>query len=211
MTVGEMIRARRKACKMTLEALGEAIGVSKQTIQRYESGVIANIPADKIEGMARALSTTPAALMGWSSVKKPILTRTKHSKGQVLRVLGRIACGVPIYADEQNEDTDSITLDDITPEADFCLIAKGDSMVGARIFDGDTVFIRRQESVDNGDIAAVIVEGEATLKRVYYYPHEQKLILSPENKDFQPLVYVGHELDQVKIIGKAVAFQSRIR
>ena len=93
-------------------------------------------------------------------------------------------------------------------DADFCLKAHGDSMIGARIHDGDVVFIRSQSAVENGEIAAVIINDEATLKRVYYYPTEGKLVLSPENPRYAPLVYVGHELESVKIIGKAVAFQS---
>jgi repressor LexA len=83
-------------------------------------------------------------------------------------------------------------------------------MTGARIYDGDVVFIRMQSSVDNGEIAAVIIGDEATLKRVYYYPEEEKLVLSPENPRYAPLVYVGDELASVRILGKAVAFQSRI-
>ena len=83
-------------------------------------------------------------------------------------------------------------------------------MIGARIYDGDIVFIRSQNAVDNGEIAAVIINDEATLKRVYYYPNEQKLVLSPENPRYAPLVYVKDELDSIKIIGKAVAFQSSV-
>ena len=83
-------------------------------------------------------------------------------------------------------------------------------MTGARIYDGDIVFIRSQSSVDNGEIAAVIINDEATLKRVYYYPENEKLVLNPENPKYAPLVYVGDELDSIKIIGKAVAFQSTV-
>ena len=83
-------------------------------------------------------------------------------------------------------------------------------MIGARIYDGDIVFIRRQSSVDNGEIAAVIINDEATLKRVYFYPEESKLILSPENPRYAPLVYINAELDNIKILGKAVAFQSTV-
>ena len=83
-------------------------------------------------------------------------------------------------------------------------------MIGARIFDGDVVFIRAQDAVDNGEIAAVIINDEATLKRVYYYPNEEKLVLSPENPRYAPLVYVKDELEIIKIIGKAVAFQSSV-
>ena len=83
-------------------------------------------------------------------------------------------------------------------------------MVGARIMDGDIVYIRSQSQVDNGEIAAVIIGDEATLKRVYFYPEEGKLVLSPENPRYAPLVYLRDELNSIKIIGKAVAFQSAI-
>ena len=83
-------------------------------------------------------------------------------------------------------------------------------MIGARIFDGDIVFIRSQSAVDNGEIAAVIINDEATLKRVYFYPEEGKLILTPENPRYAPLVYVKDELNSIKILGKAIAFQSTV-
>jgi len=208
MTVGQIIRKRRKEYKITLEELGNAIGVSKQTVQRYESGVISNIPGEKVELMAKALCTTPAALMGWEPMHTVDAVEEPPAEPPFkIPVLGKIACGQPIFADE-SADT---VLWDCLPQADFCLIAKGDSMIGARIYDGDAVFIRAQDSVDNGEIAAVMIGDEATLKRVYYYPTEQKLVLSPENKNYAPLVYVGSELDQVRILGLAVAFQSKVQ
>ena len=81
-------------------------------------------------------------------------------------------------------------------------------MINARIMDGDIVFIREQPMVNNGEIAAVIIDDEATLKRVYYYPEKQKLMLVPENTKYEPLVYIGEELEQIRILGLAVAFQS---
>lgn len=202
MTIGEQIYKCRKEAHMTLEQLGRAIGVSKQTVQRYESGVIANIPAEKIEAMAKAMGVTPAVLMGWADDFFTPISRRK------LPVLGSIACGEPVYAEQEHE---CYMYDGGTFDADFCLIAKGDSMIGARIHPGDAVFIRRQDSAENGQIAAVIIDGEATLKRVYYYPAQQKLILCPENPKYAPLVYMGSELEQVRIVGIAVAFQSRIK
>ncbi len=196
----------RKAKKMTLEELADAIGTSKQTIHRYENGIISNIPKEKIEGLAQALGCAPSELMGWDedisafSTLRPI--RLKR-----LPLLGEIACGEPIYAEQQYE---SYMCAEGDLDADFCLKAVGDSMIGARINDGDTVFIRSQSSVDNGEIAAVIINDEATLKRVYFYPEEAKLVLSPENPRYAPLVYVGSELNSIKIIGKAVAFHSKI-
>ena len=126
---------------------------------------------------------------------------------RLVPMLGEIAFGVPVYAEEQKE---CYALMDEELEADFCLRAKGDSMIGARIHDGDVVFVRSQPMVENGEIGVVVIEDEATLKRVYYYPDKQKLILVPENKAYEPLVYLGDELETIRILGKAVAFQSKI-
>ena len=206
MGLGENLKQRRKALKLTLEDVAAEIGTSKQTVQRYESGQIANIPQEKIERLAAALGTTPAALVGWEESPD---AEGKLFPIRVRRVpmLGKIACGTPIYAEEEYGTYLAV---DEKLDVDFCLRACGDSMTGARINDGDLVLVKKQEAVDNGEIAAVVVEGEATLKRVYYYPEKQKLILTPENPRYEPLVYIGAELDRLQILGKAVAFQSRL-
>ena len=95
-------------------------------------------------------------------------------------------------------------------DADFCLIAKGDSMIGARIHDGDYVYIKRCDIVENGKIGVCVIDGEATLKRIYYYPDSQKLVLIPENKAYAPLIFVEQELSSISILGQAVAFTSYI-
>ena len=209
--IGERIKNLRKSYGLTLEELARAVGTSKQTIHRYESGAINNIPPDKIIALAKELKTTPSELFGWGAEG---FTAYDYNgdEGEAftvnkLPILGDISCGIPVYAEEEHE---SYIITNGKNEADFCLRAQGDSMTGARIYDGDIVFIRSQNSVDNGEVAAVIIGDEATLKRVYYYPAEEKLILSPENPKYAPLVYIGEELSSVKIIGKAVAFQSRI-
>ncbi|MGN1404597.1 MAG: helix-turn-helix domain-containing protein [Ruminococcus sp.] len=117
-------------------------------------------------------------------------------------LLGKIACGEPIYAEEDHE---SFVSADAEIRADFCLRASGDSMINAEIYDGDIVFIRKQPVVENGEIAAVIIEDEATLKRVYFDKAHERLQLIAENPAYAPLVYVGQELEYVRILGKAVA------
>ena len=84
-------------------------------------------------------------------------------------------------------------------------------MINARIFNGDIVFIKEMPIVENGDIAAVIIDDEATLKRVYYYPDQGKLVLNPENPTHAPLVYVGEELNSIRILGRAVYFISPVK
>ena len=123
-------------------------------------------------------------------------------------MLGNIACGEPIFAEEDFEGY--IELEDGI-KADFCLRAKGDSMIGARIYDGDIVFIKSQSMVENGEIAVALIGDEATLKRVMYYPDKNMLILKPENTNYQDIVLIGEELNTVRILGKAVAFQSLVR
>ena len=204
--LGETLKRIRKERGLTLEALANLIGTSRQTIHRYETGIISNVPHDTVSALARALEVSPSTLMGWDSS-----VGGEHGvmpiSAKRLPLLGDIACGEPIYA---SEEYGSFISTDMGLDADFCLRAHGDSMVGARIYDGDIVFIKAQDSVDNGEIAAVIINDEATLKRVYYYPDDAKLILSAENPRYAPFVFVGDELNEIKILGKAVAFQSNI-
>ena len=121
-------------------------------------------------------------------------------------LIGTIACGTPITAEQNVED-----LVDIPKHihADFALRCKGDSMINARIFDGDIVYIRQQPTVENGEIAAVLIEDEATLKR--FRRLADRIILEPANPLFDSLVYRGSEMEQVHILGKAVAFTSNVR
>lgn len=132
-----------------------------------------------------------------------ILPLPKHKK---LPMLGTIACGEPIFA-EENIDGYISCPDNI--DADFCLRCKGDSMIGARIQDGDIVYIRQQPDVENGEIAAVLIDNEATLKRVY--KKSESIILQPENPAYEPLIFVREEMNDIRILGKAVCFLSRVR
>ncbi len=118
-------------------------------------------------------------------------------------LVGTIACGTPILATENIED------DVFTPEnirADFALRCKGDSMIDARINDGDIVYIREQPMVENGEIAAVLIDGEATLKRLFY--ENGVLTLLPCNNKYRPFVYSGAALEEIRVLGKAVGFTS---
>ena len=210
MFIGEKIKSLRTKHGITQEELATAAGTKKQTIHKYETGIISNIPASKIKAIADKLGTTPAYLMGWEDANIPFeghpdIFPITYKK---FRVLGEIACGKPIYADE---DRETVILADSNINADFCLYAKGDSMIGARIMDGDIVFIKNQPTVENGEIAAVIIGDEATLKRVYYYPEQNKISLNAENPKYAPLIYDGEELNEIRILGKAVAFQSAVR
>ena len=212
MTIGERIRQRREELELSQEELAVKLGYkSRSSINKIERGQ-QNLTQRKISAIAAALNTTPSYIMGWNEEDSyPVRDRLQvfdnifPIETKRIPFLGEIACGEPIYADE---DRESYVVSGTNIKADFCLRAKGDSMTGARILDGDIVFIRRQDMVDNGEIAAVIIDDEATLKRVYYYRENNLLILKAENPSFRDLIYKNEELDTIRILGKAVAFQS---
>ena len=212
MSIGENIRRRRKELDMTLEEVAALVGISRQTMSRYETGIIGNIPSDKIESLAKALRTTPAYIMGWEEHTGKQIPSAANILPMPRFVkkprLGTIACGRPILAVEEVDEFDDV------PEGvdcDFTLKCKGDSMINARIFDGDIVYVKEQPEVENGQIAAVIIDDEATLKKVYYTPGSDRITLRACNPLYADMVYEGETLDQIRIVGRAVAFTSTIR
>lgn len=215
--VGERIRERREALEMTQDELAQLTGYkSRSSINKIEKGGN-DLPQSKIVAFAKALKTTPSFLMGWEDEapsREPTVAELAEKYDNIKPValrsfpmLGAIACGQPIFADE---DREHYVMADMDIDADFCLRAKGDSMINARIFDGDIVFIRKTPIVDNGEIAAVIIDDEATLKRVYYDRPNNVLQLVAENPRYSPLVYRNEELDRIHIVGQAVYFMSAL-
>ena len=196
-----------KAKKSPNGVAGE-IGVSSGTVTGWKNGAIPRKPV--IEKLASYFGVSTGYLLGENTA--PSYPEDYDNLFPVTRrrypLLGDIACGEPIFAEE---DRESYIESGTDIQADFCLRAKGDSMIGARILDGDIVFIQKMPMVDNGSIAAVIIDNEATLKRVYYYPEDRKLVLAAENAKYAPFVYVGEELDHICILGKAIAFQSDVQ
>lgn len=195
--------------------------IPKSAMSQYLSGAFK--PKDKRTFLiAKALNVSEAWLMGYDvpmrdeeKINMGIYNSSKISNINPLPKtnkkprLGTIACGEPILAQENIEDYDEVP-EDI--RCDFTLICSGDSMINARINNGDIVYIREQPQVENGEIAACLVDGEfetrATLKRFYKY--DDKIILQAENPAYPPFVYVNEEMNKVRIIGKAVGFTSKL-
>ncbi len=202
--IGKLLRKARLEKGLTLQQVGMAAGVGKSTVLKWEKGVISNMRRDKIASLAKVLDL-PAELLigGMDPAEYENLYPLETKK---IPLLGEIACGEPIWVNEDRQFISAAS----NVEADFCLKAKGDSMINAKIFDGDIVFIRRQPTVENGQIAAVIIENEATLKRVYYDKENCRLTLAAENPKYPPLIYNGSGLEQVRILGRAVAVQSSL-
>ena len=188
--------------------LSDRTGIPKSALQRYATGQTEKIPINRLRSIADALDTTPANLMGWEpeetvSLPENVLPLPRMKK---VPLLGSIACGAPILAQEHIEDYVEVPAH---INADFSLRCRGDSMINARIYDGDIVYIRQQETVESGQIAAVLIDGEATLKRVQIHP--DRIILEPANPLYDPLVFRREEINSLRILGKAVAFTGAIR
>lgn len=202
---GYILKNLREQHNLSQEELGNIVNVSDKTVSSWEI----NRTEPKmgiVQQLADYFNVTTDYLIKGDSNYNDYGNIYKIDK-ITLPLLGKIACGEPIYADE---DRESYVMVGTEIKADFCLKCQGDSMINARINDGDIVFIRKQDMVNNGEIAAVIIDDEATLKRFYYYKEQNMVILRPENSKYQDIVLTGEELENVKVLGKAVAFQSDV-
>lgn len=204
------LKERRLQLNLTLKEVAAKVGVSEATVSRWEGGQIANMKRQYIAAYAAALQTTPGFIMTGKEEQETDTTRRAVSippgfmplpRMVKKPLVGRIACGEPITAEQNIESYVDV------PEGvpcDFCLECQGDSMIDAGIHSGDMVYIRIQPEVENGEIAAVRIGDEATLKKVYY--DGESLILMPCNASYLPKTYSGPALDDIKIEGKAVGF-----
>lgn len=193
--VGERIKSSRKRRGLTLKEVADYIGRTEATVQRYESGNIKNMDNEILYNIAKILRVQPQYLMGWTDVAELPLTATK------IPVLGSIALGYPITA-EQNVDEYKQRISEDLPNGDlFYLECKGNSMYPL-IQNGALALCRVQSDVENGEIAAVLVNGdtEATLKRVKKIDNE--VLLQPENNDYEPIIV--NKNNPARIIGKVV-------
>lgn len=203
------IKRRRQQLKMTQTDLALKMGYAdKSMIAKIEKGNV-DLPQSKILAFANVLETTPGELMGWDYEAEPTETVDNIYKLDKIKLpfLGKVACGEPIFADEDRESYIMVGTD---IGADFCLQCQGDSMINARIHDGDIVFVKKTDIVENGEISVVIIDDEATLKRFFYYREQNLVILKPENPKYQDIILTGEQLNQVRVIGRAVAFQSDV-
>lgn len=210
MTTGEIIKKLRIEKGLSQEELGARVGVQRAAINKYEKGLVVNLKRPVIEKLAYSLGVSPTVIMGFSEEgnksESALADNLEPIELDRVPLVGRIACGQPILAEEHVEDYVDMPRH---INADFALECHGDSMTGAGIQDGDIVYIRKQPTVENGQIAAVVIDGdEATLKR--FYQDANKVILSAENPAYAPFIYVDDEINMIRIVGRAVGFTHRL-
>ena len=210
MDMGEKIKFLRLDRNMTLEELGNKVGVGKSTVRKWETGMIANMKRDKILKVAEALDTSPAYLMGWDNNVRPIENGTKEKKrGVTINVLGRVAAGIPIEAIEDIIDTEEISEEMASTGEYFGLKIHGNSME-PRIMDSDVVIVKRQDDAESGDIIIATINGdEATCKRLRKLRDGIELISN--NPSYNPIFFDNREIIEkpVRILGKVVELREK--
>ena len=210
LTIGERLKELRERLGMSQVDFASKINVSKQSLYKYENNIITNIPSDKIEAAAKVGNVSPAYLMGWDSNIAPISGESKEKKkGVTIKVLGRVAAGIPIEAVESIIDTEEISLELAATGEFFGLQIHGDSME-PRICEGDVVIVRQQDDAESGEIVIATVNGtDATCKRLRKYRDGIELISF--NPSYAPMFYSNEDIEAkpVKIIGKVVELRGK--
>lgn len=194
------IRELRISAGLSQDELAKKTGYNdRSSIAKIEAGKV-DLTQSKLVAFADALNTTPGYLMGWEPDSKspiPAGFQPLPKRDRIPRV-GQIACGTPILAEENVEAYDEVPSD---WHADFTLLCQGDSME-PKIKDGDVVAIHSQPMVENGEVAAVLIDGEATLKRVFLF--DDHIELRAENPTFPTILRIGEDMNTITIEGKAV-------
>lgn len=195
------LKALRLGLGMNMKQVAAALNIPYTTYVSYEKGD-REPNSEMLIKMADFFRTTVDYIIGKSNTSEDIIPLPGI---KAVPLLGSIACGTPLLAQENLDGT--VAMPDFI-RADFALKCKGDSMTGARIFDNDIVYIKEQSTVENGEIAAVLIDNDATLKRFYRYG--DTVVLRAENPSYKELQYEKEELNSIRILGKAVYFFSKI-
>lgn len=203
MEFGDILKTLRKQRGLSQDELAAMLGTTKQVISRYETKQ--RVPRLSVVTEYAERLGVPVSLLSGESQRVP--QDSPVPGGRRVPILGSAACGEPIY--KPGDGTEFITVDEDVP-CDFALIAQGDSMTGDRIYSGDVVFIRSQDAVRDGEIAAIALDNELTLKRVRRLRGPDGSVvftqLLPSNPAYSPIDIGGEDETRcVKILGKAVA------
>lgn len=218
MTLGEIIKNYRKSKDISMQDFADKANLSKSYISMLENNknpstglpITPTLPTIKSIASAMGLSfdelfsiidpDSEISLNDFDYSRFGLFPVEKHE----IPLLGRIACGKPIFADENIETY----IDPKDVEADFALRCEGDSMIDMGIEDGDIAFIRKQETLNNGDVGVIAVDDEVTLKRFVRYP--DRIELHPANQKYMALIILESEHKDVRIIGKLVGFYHQV-
>ena len=198
MTIGERIKKKRIESGFSQVDFANKIDVSKQTLYKYENNIITNIPSDKIEAISKVLNLSPMYIMGWEDLEQPIPKSNGYPTVRI-PVLGDVAAGVPILAQQDIIGYEDIPADMAKTGEYFGLKIKGDSME-PKIHDNDIVIVKSMSDAENNDIVIAMINNEATCKRLHKYSNS--VVLTAINSDYKPIEVTPDE--NIYILGKVV-------
>lgn len=213
MELSEIIKMKREELGLTLQEIGDALGVSRATVKRYETGEIKNLKQETIEKLAQILRVTPAYLMGWEEnentpclIKEPSSTYNVYNAFKCdfveIPIVGSIRAGQPIFAEDNLTGYIPVLKNSLKKDYTyFGLIVKGDSM-NLEFEEGTTLVIEKTPCIENNEIGVVRINGnEATVKKVVINGDMITLIPCSSNKEHIPMMY-NLRKDDIEIIGK---------
>lgn len=187
----------------TIYSLSEVVGMTPSAISRYRSG--GHAPrADVVERMAQRYHVSPRWLIGAVDERTENQDLSRYAK--LIPVLGQVAAGEPLLPVEKATQYEPVNQSE---QLDFALVLRGDSMTGARMYDGDMLFVRRQEDVEDGELAVVEIEEEVTVKRVYRYG--DTIVLRPENPMLKEMIFRAPYEGVIRILGKVIYVKGYVR
>ena len=194
-----IIKTRRKELGITLEDIGKYVGVSKATVQRWETGSISNMRRDRIKKLSEILRIDADLLLGINVQQNGFVK---------IPVIGRVAAGAPIMAQEDIIGYEEVPSEWVKNNTIFALKIKGDSME-PRIMEGDTVIVRSQKDVESGETAVILIDGEATCKRVI--KHTEGIVLMANNSKYPPFYVTREDAEKmdISILGKVIELRAK--
>lgn len=211
MNLGQKLKSIRTDNNLTMEELKNLLNrkydlnISKSMISRWENEKSEPLNT-YLSAYAKEFDLDLNELLG-INISLDKIPRIKMIKKFVnVPILGEIACGQPMFCEENFEGI--FQIDEDLDQPDFCLIARGDSMIDAGIHDGDIAFMRKTPIVENGKIAAVYYDEDVTLKR--YYSKGNQVILQPENKFYSPIIIDLYEDIPLLILGELIGVYSKV-
>lgn len=200
MTIGDRIRNRRKELGLSVDELAEKLNKNRATVYRYESSEIEKLPTTVLEPLAEALNVTPGFLMGWEDEKPNAELISAGDSIYKIPVFSSVSAGFGAYACSDIIDYMPLYFQNPSDVPDtICIKVQGDSMY-PKIEDGDIIVVRRQESVDSGSIAVVLVDEEqGYVKKVFY--DRETIELHSINPEYAPKVFKGKDVLRVRVVG----------
>ncbi len=196
-TIVDHIKELAAGRGLTIQALEGKLGFGNGTIGRWKKS---SPSVDKLDKVAEYFGVSIDYLIGktYSGDIAPVNIRK-------IPLLSEYLCGGSV---EIKEEYGSYSAAGAEPDCDFCIRVRGDSMINARLRDGNIAFIKQQKMVENGAVAAVAIDDKITIKR--FYIRNDAVILLSDNPSCPPHIYEGEDLKRVRLLGKVVAFQSVI-